>query len=56
MGLFGECVFTWLIQKTECCSLMKSRSGLHYSVQVDLWHKIFEVAHRLNIQVETDYT
>ncbi|MFZ4661513.1 MAG: AAA family ATPase [Caldilineaceae bacterium] len=28
-------------------------SGLHYSVQLELWKLIFEVAHRLNIQVFT---
>lgn len=26
-------------------------SGLHYSVQPDIWRLIFEVAHRLNVQV-----
>ena len=26
-------------------------SGLHYSVQPDLWRMVFQVAHRLNIQV-----
>ncbi len=26
-------------------------SGLHYSVQLDLWRLIFQVAHRLNVQV-----
>ncbi len=26
-------------------------NGLHYSVQADLWHLIFRLAHRLNVQV-----
>ena len=26
-------------------------SGLHYSVQADMWRLIFEMAHRLNVQV-----
>ena len=26
-------------------------NGIHYSVQPDMWHLIFRVAHQLNIQV-----
>ncbi len=26
-------------------------SGLHYTVQADMWRLIFRVAHRLNVQV-----
>ncbi len=26
-------------------------NGLHYSVQPDIWHLVFQLAHRLNVQV-----
>ena len=48
--LFGI-VLALVNAKNEFCFVDEIESGLHYSVQPDIWRLVFEVARRLNIQV-----